>query len=125
MSRFVIIPEPVAILDPVEGTPVPDGVWPFAKAAKLVAAVAWQAGTVSDVFALGEARRKLSEGKVGDVVELHDDEYAAIAPTCRKPAGIPAAHAFSLQPHFRAIVDAPSIRPVHAAANGVAEEAPS
>lgn len=108
MSKYVTVPDDAVILDPVEDTPTGDKV-SFAKTVRVVCAIASQAGV--DALTLIDVRRKLSEAAPGQIVELSDEEYAAVAPHFKNPRGATPALIFSAEAHLRAVVDATSKRP--------------
>lgn len=108
MSKFVTIPDDAVIRDPISDEPVGEVV-PFAKTVRVVCMTAAQAGV--DALTLIDVRRKLSEAKPGDVVELADDEHASVTAHFRKPAGMTPHLLFSAEAHLRAVVDAPNRRP--------------
>lgn len=111
MARYITIPDTLPVLDPIEGTPTGDQL-PFAKTVKVVLTMAVQSGGAQvDAFTMIDVRRKLTEAQPGQVVELTDDEHAAIAPLFKSPRGVTAAFLFSLEEHLRAVVDAPNKRP--------------
>jgi hypothetical protein len=111
MAKYVTIPEPAEIRDPVTDESTGEVV-PFLKTARIVCALAAQQ---VDALTLIDIRRKLTSASVGDVVELTDEEHGAVVAHFRAPKGVAPALIFSAEAHLRAVVDATSKRPAHAA----------
>lgn len=112
--RYVTIPPPCAILDPLSDEPVPEGPksWSFARGVRLaLVLIAGEKG--ADVQTLRDIRENVDRAAVGSTIELSDDEWKLIEPHMRRPnaQAYGAAWVFSAEEHQRAWLDAPSKRP--------------
>jgi hypothetical protein len=113
MSKYLTVPEPVAILDPLTDEPTGE-VFSFARTARIVCACAVNVN--ADLLPVVDARKKLVAGGVGDVIELSDEQHATLLPHFKNPQGAAPALKLSVESHLRAFVDASSKPPVTAAA---------
>lgn len=114
MARYVTIPEQITLLDPTTDEPAmtPDGpkLVSFAETARLLV-LDQRIQEKFDTFTLNDLRKKLTRGKPGDVVEIRDEEHGMLTDCCKQPKTVAPALRFSAESHFRAIVDAPTVKP--------------
>lgn len=127
--RYVTIPAPVVMLDPLtdepllvdaqgQARPCPSGETPtsrsFAWGVRMALVINSGSGEkAADIQTLRDVRMKIDRAAVGDVVELSDDEWKLIEPIMRKPGpqAFGGAWVFCAESHQRAWLDAPSKRP--------------
>lgn len=109
--RYVKVPEPVFILNPITDEPVIENGAPvkfsFARSVRLILSVLSAKGA-SDTMTLLDIRSKFDRAAVGEVVELSNDEYGVLAPEFKRPTAgtVTAMWLFSSEPHQRAVLDA-------------------
>lgn len=114
MARYVTIQSPIDLLDPSSDEPIKVNdknvsvtFADFARGLLLDPRVAEQL----DTFAILDLRRKLSRARVGDVVEISDEEQQVLSDIIRKKPNLSAPMIVSGEDYFRAIVDAPAKLP--------------
>ena len=123
--HYVIIPAPVALVDPIDGGPLlaPPHACSFARAVRI--ALAWLLGKgETDVLEVHDLRAKIERANVGDEVELSESEWGMLEPVFRKPTPQVFGHPwiFAAESHQRAWLEASTrCRLPKAASNGSAE----
>lgn len=95
-----------------------DTLFPFSKTATAVCLSLAQKGA-ADALTLVDIRAKLTR-PVGSWVELTEDEHKLIEPCFRRPSSevFTAMAILQLEPHIRAVIDAPHSKPAALTLNG-------
>ncbi len=106
--RYLTVPAPIAMMDPNTDQPMGHDV-PFSSAIRGLFTDA-RITQQMDVFTAIDLRKALLRASEGDVVELSDEEWNALASIARRPALNPA-FVYSAEAFFRAICDAPASDP--------------
>jgi hypothetical protein len=129
MARFVQVPAPVQLRDPVTDDVLPDEmkpVWSWERTWRTMVSVAASKGT-ADALALIDLRKKGSGRTPGEWFELTEDEYRLVEAEFRRPDHrfVGVSWVFSAESHQRAVLDAPSKMPAAVAETNGATAAAS
>lgn len=105
--RYITVPEPFSVVDPIEGTPLPGAeAFPFAKFVKVLTSNAASEQT-ADTLTLVDIRREAEKQSAGVIWAVSDEWFEILKKQAVRVKGAQPAFVFSAESHVRAIVNAP------------------